>query len=274
MKRARTVEPKPFRRTLRARPFYWLQAWFWQFFFMALGVSLLELIFRNPGSIQKNVFLAVFMATSNLLSAIHLEWKTQPRQLHYWSEDKPQGIVIRHFRTGEILVHLPGTVLQPDDLRGLSLEGADLRAERLRGFNLRDARLRGANLSDAVLNDCNLENADLVGCRMVGVSLRGARLRGADLRGADFRGSGAERVLTPGRLEGADFFGALYNAATRWPRGFDPAAHGCAYENDAEQALPIPASSDNSDTRNLPVANSHPNHLGSTETTLQVGRRP
>ena len=47
-------------------------------------------------------------------------------------------------------------------------------------------------------------------------------LRGADLSGADLRGAVLEDCL----LEGAGLVGARFDAATRWPSGFDPAAAG------------------------------------------------
>jgi len=266
MKDTSAADGGPYRRKLKARPLHWIRSWLWMCAFTALFVSIADyLLLRSLSSVWRTLFMAAFLATSNMVSFVWQEWKTQPRRLRYWREVAPSGIVIRHYRTGEILLHLPGTELRAEDLRGVCLEGADLHAEKLQGYDLRGVRLRGANLFGAAMNDCNLDGADLASSRMVDVSLRGARLRGADLRGADFCGSGLDAVLTPGRLEGADFFGALYNTATRWPRGFDLAAHGLAYEGDAEQALPIPTSNATLTQENLPVA------AGATASEVQHG---
>jgi hypothetical protein len=208
----------------------------------------------SSSPIGETLVLLALMSTFNLLLDVGLEWRNQPRQLRYWTDGSPPGIVIRHVGTGEILLHTENTVIQSTDLQGICLEGADLRALTLPQAALRGARLQGANLEAARLDEGCFEDADLTGCRLGGAWLRRASFKRADLRGADFRGSGAVSALTAGRLDGANFFGAHYNAATRWPRGFDPAAHGCAYENDAEQALPIPAQRDNSSTQTLPIA--------------------
>jgi len=275
MKHTPAADGGPYRRKLKARPLHWIRSWLWMFAFTALFVSIADyLLLRSLSSVWHTLFMAAFLATSNEVSFVWQEWKTQPRRLRYWREVVPSGIVIRHYRTGEILLHLPGTELRAEDLRGVCLDGADLRAEKLQGFDLRGVRLRGANLFGAAMNDCNLDGADLASSRMVDVSLRGARLRGADLRGADFCGSGLNAVLTPGRLEGADFFGALYNAATRWPRGFDPGAHGCAYEGDAEQTLPIPASTSSSLPASLPIASGEVSRSRWATATLRVEQRP
>ncbi|WP_433616271.1 pentapeptide repeat-containing protein [Dactylosporangium sp. CA-139114] len=89
----------------------------------------------------------------------------------------------------------------------LLLPRCDLRYARMNG-----AVLRGANLGDSALTRARLRNADLRGCLLGNADLRQAELDGADLRGTD---------LATVRLEGA-----LANAATRWPDGFDPVAAG------------------------------------------------
>jgi len=268
MKRLPSDDLRKFRRTLTPRPIHWLQNWLVQFVFFAVVICLAERLLGG-----ELLFLAAFMAACNVIGGIYHEWRTQPRRLMYWSEDAPAGIVIRHLRTGESLFHTAGNALRSEDLRGVCLEGADLRAEQLRGLDLRGARLRGSNLEEAALQDCCLDEADLAGCRLVGAWLRGASLKGADLRGADLGGRGATRALTTGRLEGAHFFGARYNAATRWPTGFDPAAHGCAYENDAEQALPIPTSGGIHAVGSLPIVGTDAAPEGSPVLIARKGER-
>jgi hypothetical protein len=65
------------------------------------------------------------------------------------------------------------------------------------GLSLRGRDLRSVDLKDAFLDDVDLSDTDL---------------RGVDLSGAS--------------LDGAHLLGAHYNAATRWPTGFDPGRHG------------------------------------------------
>lgn len=55
-----------------------------------------------------------------------------------------------------------------------------------------------------------------------GVSLQNACLEGTDVREADL----CAADLSDADLTGAVLTAARYNAATRWPEGFDPEAHG------------------------------------------------
>ena len=94
-------------------------------------------------------------------------------------------------------------------------EGADLH-----GTNLRGANLHGANLRRARLSDVDLQGADLTSADLLGAALYDADLRNADLRGAIWWGCGAG--ITDVERIGAQFFGARYNRATRWPAGCNP----------------------------------------------------
>ncbi|MCC2668927.1 MAG: hypothetical protein K0Q72_1398 [Armatimonadetes bacterium] len=54
-----------------------------------------------------------------------------------------------------------------------------------------------------------------------------AALNGADLTSANLRGANlCLATLSMARLNAVDLHGARYDASTRWPDGFDPAAHG------------------------------------------------
>ena len=64
------------------------------------------------------------------------------------------------------------------------------------------------------LRGADLEAADLTNADLIGTDLSHATLTNADLSGA---------ILT-----GAELEGVTYDAATRWPKGFDPEAAGCA----------------------------------------------
>jgi hypothetical protein len=248
--------PRPvFRRSFKPRPARWLQAWISMYGFLVVAVTIVHHLvpgFSRP--LGEDALLGAVIATFNVFSAVYTEWKSQPRRLYYWRDDTPSGVAIRHLYSGELLYHTNRSVLRPAELRDVNLTEADLRLESLIGLDFRGARLRGANLEEARLYQCCFDGADLVGCRLAGAWLHGASFKGADLRGADFRGRGGNRTLTTRRMEGANFFGARYNAATRWPPGFAPAEHGCAYENDAEQPLPIPAVAAPAEVETFPIA--------------------
>ncbi len=138
---------------------------------------------------------------------------------------------------------LDGVNLQRADLRGALLDRARLIGAHLDGANLADTRLRGARLERSSLEGADLRAADLRGARLGGASLNGADLRGANLEegslrgarlrkarlgdarlgGADLRGANVQDAdLAGADLVGADCMGAIYNAATRWPQGFEP----------------------------------------------------
>jgi hypothetical protein len=125
-------------------------------------------------------------------------------------------------------------------LRHAGLRGADLQAAVLGGADLAGADLSGANLVGVDLWHTNLQHARLRQADLAGAALIGTDLRGADLRGADL--SGAKLFLTPADLlkwppggppppdphhprNILTLTGARYDAATRWPQGFDPLKH-------------------------------------------------
>lgn len=112
------------------------------------------------------------------------------------------------------------------------MENADLSGQRLHnqqwshaclgnaeliGTDLTHSDLRGADLSSACLFRANLENVDL----------RHADLSFTNLQEADLRGA---------HLDGATLRNAQYNSGTRWPRGFDPEAHGAVRMERQESA--------------------------------------
>lgn len=73
--------------------------------------------------------------------------------------------------------------------------------------------LKGHNLSGRDYAGRKLDGVDFTGATIRGANLRGASLKGANLTGAD---------LTGADLAGADLTGAIYDATTKWPRGFAP----------------------------------------------------
>jgi hypothetical protein len=108
-------------------------------------------------------------------------------------------------------------VLSHADLSRADLSGADLSSVDLHASNLREAKLLGANLERADLHRCHLGSADLTAAILRSSNLRAANLHGAMLFGADLRRANLRR---------ASFREAEADAATRWPQGFDPSAHG------------------------------------------------
>lgn len=126
-------------------------------------------------------------------------------------------VEIKHKETGQVLQRIPAESLRGVDLAGAALYSANLEQADLREANLRGASLLGAHLRRARLQNANLRNATLYSADLWGASLREADLRGTDLRGA---------VLEQANLSGALLAGAHYDAHTRWPDRFDPAAAG------------------------------------------------
>lgn len=206
----------------------------------------------GPGGSPLGGALGLVLGLAPLYGALYWERRRRPAVLHFWDDGSGRRLTVRRVRTGEVLARfveptLAGAAL-PDvrwafaDLEGVNLEGADLQGALLCGASLSSANLRRANLNGADLRD-----AALLSARFQGVSLRDA-----DLRGADFAGSGLNRVLWSDELEAADLSGARYDAATRWPWGFDPASHGCVLI-DSAPGLPIPAALTASDPHTLPL---------------------
>jgi uncharacterized protein YjbI with pentapeptide repeats len=115
-------------------------------------------------------------------------------------------LVFRH-AVPSCFSQMQGAVVRDADLDGWEMLGVNLSGGSLRNVTLRRAELRGLDLSQCLVQDCDFNGADLSLSRMAGASLRGCRFVSADLTGAGLTG-------------------ATYDAVTRWPAGFDPAAHG------------------------------------------------
>jgi uncharacterized protein YjbI with pentapeptide repeats len=96
-------------------------------------------------------------------------------------------------------------------LPGSNMEGGSFVHAMLKGANLSGASLVGADLAGADLRDSVIEGADL----------SGANLENADLRMASLKAS---------KLDGARLKGAVFDARTTWPDGFDPIKAGAGME--------------------------------------------
>jgi Pentapeptide repeats (8 copies) len=124
------------------------------------------------------------------------DWRPRSAVLQIGAVDLRRAYLIRS--------DLEGTYLH-----GAQLDGAWLRGSHMARVNLHEASVRRAHLRDVDLSHADLRQADLRGSDLRGADLRRARLLGADLRGV--------------RLAGARLDGAVTDAATRWPDGFEPA---------------------------------------------------
>jgi uncharacterized protein YjbI with pentapeptide repeats len=108
---------------------------------------------------------------------------------------------------------LTDALLAKADMSGAVLLGADLTSANLAIADMSGAVLDGAKLNSAHLDDANLTGAFLNGADQTDATLRGADLDEADLTDANLTGS---------LLTNATLTGALYNAHTLWPNGFEP----------------------------------------------------
>ncbi|MBI3948562.1 MAG: pentapeptide repeat-containing protein [Armatimonadetes bacterium] len=131
------------------------------------------------------------------------------------------AVVVRDRRTGRVVLSTASETLEGADLHGRHLWGADLGKAKLAGANLEGAQLSDADLEKADLRRANLRGASMVRARLVGACLQGADLSGASLWGASVEGAD----LRDATLTDANLLGCVYDAATRWPDGFDPKAH-------------------------------------------------
>jgi hypothetical protein len=133
--------------------------------------------------------------------------------------------------------NLSGVPLDSCNFESALLTQADLRDARLVKADLPNVLLRWANLHGADLSYADLEGADLSGADLSRVNFKGAILMGAyvdeetDLSGAKFPDALLQGFKIVGAdLSGADLSkacveGAEYNAAAKFPSGFDPVEH-------------------------------------------------
>jgi uncharacterized protein YjbI with pentapeptide repeats len=124
---------------------------------------------------------------------------------------------------------LEGAIMVRCDLRGAHFDGANMR-----GVDLRHANLGLDNIGGRTsLEDADLSGADLRNANIAGADFTRVRLTGADLRGVTATHSRPDRAtcfcgadLSEAKLAGVDLRGAVYDAETRFPRGFRPEQAG------------------------------------------------
>ena len=95
--------------------------------------------------------------------------------------------------------------------------GATFVRARLMAAFMNDARLDVANFRDANVNAADFRRTDLRKSDLTGADVAFAIFEGCDLRGT---------ILLVQRIETAVLRGAVAEADTRWPAGFDPAKAG------------------------------------------------
>ncbi|MGV3721990.1 MAG: pentapeptide repeat-containing protein [Actinomycetota bacterium] len=203
--------------------------------------TLLALVSLFAPNTRQGLLTSATMVAGGLVVlavSIYRERWGRVHALHFWDDGTEFRIIIRNARTGEVLLQSRERTLAGQDLRGARLAGASFAWLDLEHANFEGAMLQGADLRYCTFKWANLEGADLSFARLSTAALYKANLRFADLRGADFGGR-LSHFVTPSDLAYADLTGACYNSATRWPAGFDPAAHGCVYEEEGAD-LPIP----------------------------------
>jgi uncharacterized protein YjbI with pentapeptide repeats len=135
---------------------------------------------------------------------------------------------------GKVLLEVEGANFLDDcDLRRADLSRQNLEGAYVADSDLTEADLSGADLYWAKAFGAKFDRAIMRNTQLNGANLVEARFKGADLRGAyisyDNLGGGANLVgadLTGALLDGTDLKGSEYTDSTRFPDGFDPAAHG------------------------------------------------
>jgi uncharacterized protein YjbI with pentapeptide repeats len=121
-------------------------------------------------------------------------------------------------------IHLPATLLSPwEQELGIEVFVPDA-AIRASARQLAGMDLAGATLTGAWLQGADLRETSLVGADLTFANLTSASLQGADLSAA---------VLTGAITRDADFTGAIYDALTVFPEGFDPVEAGMIDMDDA-----------------------------------------
>jgi hypothetical protein len=216
--------------------------------------SLSELLIRGTDSgIQGTAGTLALAYVALVASVIILERRRQPPVPQFWDDGSPYRLTVRRQPTGEILLRSEAESLAGADLRHVAWAGVDLMNVNLEGADLQGADLRAANLRGANLRGANFRGVNLAGARLLSARVAGAIFAGADLRGADFAGRGMDRVLWDHDLREADFRGAVYNVATRWPGSVLPDELGCVLSEEGAECLPLPHAGVGSADEDLPL---------------------
>ncbi|MEM9503028.1 MAG: pentapeptide repeat-containing protein, partial [Cyanobacteria bacterium P01_E01_bin.43] len=104
--------------------------------------------------------------------------------------------------------------LVDQDLTGLDISDSHIEAD-FAGTVLDKANFENTVAYFSIFTEASLVDARLCNAQLVRINLTDANLEGADIRGANLR-----RAI----VNNANFRGAIYNADTQFPEGFDPVA--------------------------------------------------
>jgi uncharacterized protein YjbI with pentapeptide repeats len=128
--------------------------------------------------------------------------------------------------------------LDDRDLTGAILDAIQADGLICMGAKFDKASLKGADLYWMVAIHASFRNASLEDCTFRGANLSSATFDGALVRRTRFlldnlggRTNLSAADLSKAIIEGADFTGASYDADTKFPYGFDPAAAGLIRDN-------------------------------------------
>jgi uncharacterized protein YjbI with pentapeptide repeats len=119
-------------------------------------------------------------------------------------------------------LELEGMSFSRSDLSGWEFTGSDLYGSILIETNMSQCKMQGVDLRSSYIDEVCFRGADLRNARFSRDELGG----GLTLHAADF---------TDANLEGADFSGSKYDAATIFLEGFDPVQKGMIKLEDWER---------------------------------------
>jgi hypothetical protein len=148
------------------------------------------------------------------------EWHLEIRNLH--------GDLLFEWDRRHGVLNLKDVDLREANMRELDLTGITLDGNNMAGADLRHARLYWAALFNVNLEGANLESANLQGTSLNGINFRRANLRNANIGVDDF---GWSSFIFAVDSREADLTGVILKRAqadsdTKFPEGFDTAAHG------------------------------------------------
>ena len=165
--------------------------------------------------------------------AVSLEFPCRMGKTQLFEIKDKSGAVLHRIDARRLdKANLTGLVLRCANLTGVGMTRINLRKADLCEADLSFANLASADLEQAILVRANLNCAMLIAASLAECDLREANLRHASMFQANLRGARLERASLLGAdlsgvdLSDANLMGAVYDARTRWPDGFDPLPHG------------------------------------------------
>ena len=139
-------------------------------------------------------------------------------------------------KSGEVIASSVPT--ESRNFENMLIRGARMVNLELEGISFRGSDLTGSDFTGSDLYGSTLDETNMSCCKMQGVDLRNSYIDGVCFRGADLGNARLSRNelggglmlcaadFTDANLDGADFSGAIYDAATVFPEGFDPDQRG------------------------------------------------